>query len=597
MKELHEPEKLRPWLCGIARNVISNAWRRNKREPSQRAEPIEIAHEFPSPEAATSERVIQREEEAILWRSLERIPENYREPLILFYRQGESIQRVAQQLELSEEAVKQRLSRGRKFLADEVTAFVEGTLKQSAPGRAFTLGVIASLPVFATSASAATISAGAVKGSATASSSAIVSSLSMFLGPVIGIFGGYLGVKASLNAARTPRERAFIVQKTKRTIVAIVIFAVALFGYIAMAEKWWKQNPVLFLAIGIAIPVAYTIWIFVTAARTNRELRVIRAEEKKLHPAAFADEQFTPSEYRSKITLLGLPLVHIRNRQRVIGEKPAPAIGWIALGERAYGIIFAAGGVAVGGIAMGGFSVGILAMGGASLGLLATGGLAIGGIAFGGVAVGLLAAGGIAVGWVWRPRRHGVGASFRFGRSSGCRTGEQCGGKKVFRKLSVDRHDQSRATQPTHADLLGAGGLRSADVEHDGETKPKQTTLTNREPHLRESRQRRPILPVAGLFESIANLAKNFRVERSSFCELDVLFRVLRLRCADERTMNCRLRKRESQRDFRPITRAEFFEFQSHRGETFVIRLRRIPRKSRVALAWDATRHWRRNVS
>jgi len=31
-----------------------------------------------------------REEEAILWRSLERIPETYREPLILFYREHES---------------------------------------------------------------------------------------------------------------------------------------------------------------------------------------------------------------------------------------------------------------------------------------------------------------------------------------------------------------------------------------------------------------------------------------------------------------------------------------------------------------------------
>jgi len=51
---------------------------------------------------------------------LERIPATYREALILFYREEKSIERVAIELELSEEAVKQRLSRGRKLLQDEV---------------------------------------------------------------------------------------------------------------------------------------------------------------------------------------------------------------------------------------------------------------------------------------------------------------------------------------------------------------------------------------------------------------------------------------------------------------------------------------------
>jgi len=32
------------------------------------------------------EQAMNREEEAILWRSLERMPEIYREPLVLFYR-------------------------------------------------------------------------------------------------------------------------------------------------------------------------------------------------------------------------------------------------------------------------------------------------------------------------------------------------------------------------------------------------------------------------------------------------------------------------------------------------------------------------------
>ena len=126
LADLREPEKLRAWLCGIARNLINYSLRRQGREPSHSAESLETVDEPPSLEPLPPDQAIGREEEAILWRSLERIPPLYREPLVLFYREHQSIERVALNLELSEDAVKQRLSRGRKLLHEQVLAFVEG---------------------------------------------------------------------------------------------------------------------------------------------------------------------------------------------------------------------------------------------------------------------------------------------------------------------------------------------------------------------------------------------------------------------------------------------------------------------------------------
>src|SRR6266436_8664536 len=146
LRHLREAPKLRAWLCGIARNRIRNFLRREGREPVRQAETIDAEHESVAHEPIPADHAISKEEASILWRSLERLPELYREPLILFYRESESIERVAIQLELSEDAVKQRLSRGRKLLAEEVTAFVEGTLKRTNPGEAFTLGVLTTLP-------------------------------------------------------------------------------------------------------------------------------------------------------------------------------------------------------------------------------------------------------------------------------------------------------------------------------------------------------------------------------------------------------------------------------------------------------------------
>ena len=159
LADLREPEKLRAWLCGIARNLINYSLRRQGREPSHSAESLETVDEPPSLEPLPPDQAIGREEEAILWRSLERIPPLYREPLVLFYREHQSIERVALNLELSEDAVKQRLSRGRKLLHEQVLAFVEGALERTNPDRAFTAGVLAALPLLATTTKAVTAAA------------------------------------------------------------------------------------------------------------------------------------------------------------------------------------------------------------------------------------------------------------------------------------------------------------------------------------------------------------------------------------------------------------------------------------------------------
>jgi len=87
---LREPEKLRSWLCRIARNLTYDALREQGREPSHRAESLEEISESPAPEPQPAEQTISNEEQAILWRSLEKIPEIYREPLVLFYREHQS---------------------------------------------------------------------------------------------------------------------------------------------------------------------------------------------------------------------------------------------------------------------------------------------------------------------------------------------------------------------------------------------------------------------------------------------------------------------------------------------------------------------------
>ena len=103
-------------------------------------------------------------------------------------------------------------------------------------------------------------------------------------------------------------------------------------------------------------------------------------------------------EYRSRVTLLGVPLLHIH----VAGTDPnrarGVATGWFAIGDVALGILFACGGISLGGVSVGGITLGIVPIGGLALGLLACGGLAGGFVAAGGVAIAWrLALGGLAI--------------------------------------------------------------------------------------------------------------------------------------------------------------------------------------------------------
>lgn len=215
LQDLREPAKLRPWLCRIARFRISKEFRHQQRVPEHAAESLESLDEWVSPEPLPPDQAISDEEKAILWRALQRLPEIYREPLVLFYREQQSIEAVAEDLELSEDAVKQRLSRGRKLLQEQFLGFVAGALKQTVPGKNLTLAVVAALPLMAATAQGAAAGSGlAQSGSVVAKTASGVlqtsfkslASFACWLSPVLPI-GGYIGYKMGGDRQQSEQAR------------------------------------------------------------------------------------------------------------------------------------------------------------------------------------------------------------------------------------------------------------------------------------------------------------------------------------------------------------------------------------------------------
>jgi RNA polymerase sigma factor (sigma-70 family) len=386
LRDLREPEKLRAWLCGIARNLINNFLRKEGREPSHRAESLEQISEGASPEPLPVETTISKEEAAILWRSLERIPELYREPLILFYREHQSVELVAVNLDLTEDNVKQRLSRGRKLLQEQFVNFVEGALAQTNPGRNFTLSVISALPAVSYSAKAAVIGTAAAKGSAAAKSAGVMGLLGALFTPLAIIFGNYASYRMSVDEAHSDHER----KQIKRLFLNSILVAVGLSAILAVPLFSMFRNQttpptfwgVLFSQTVVIYFLTLSAFVFATLSKRRRYLARILAQEHggNFPPAAF--------EYRSSATLFGLPLIHIRTGDR-FDVMRGPVKAWIAIGSsHAVGVIFASGGLAIAPISFGGIAIGLLPFGAFSLGVFAIGAVATGVWAFGAAAVG-----------------------------------------------------------------------------------------------------------------------------------------------------------------------------------------------------------------
>ncbi|MEO6992976.1 MAG: RNA polymerase sigma factor [Lacunisphaera sp.] len=385
---LREPEKLRAWLCGILRFKVRRLRRADGREPVRRADPLEAAETIESSDTPVADQAIQQEEQALMWSALERVPAIYREPLVLYYREHCSIEHVAVALELSEDAVKQRLARGRKVLQEQVLAFVEGALARSTPGKVFTMGVLAALPTLGapTTAHAAMVGTGiAVHGGLLAKTTALATLLSSSTGLVNAV----MALRANLDQSRTQRERRLIVKITIGFFVTAAGFLLSLWLLRAGSWRWWDQRFA-FAVLTQVLVVGFMIAWPVAMLRVMRHQRRIRSEERQAHPEFFLDERdkagSSVGRYRSRLTLLGVPLVHIQFATPDAGEPPV--VGWIAGGDRAYGLLAAWGGFAVAPFSLGSVAIGLVAIGNFSLGVISLGTIALGGLAIGCASIG-----------------------------------------------------------------------------------------------------------------------------------------------------------------------------------------------------------------
>lgn len=419
---LRDTGRLGPWLCGIARN-LARQWRRKKARVHE-VESEKFGCQFDSFATDPADDFISKEEESVVWNALEQIPSNYREVLVLYYRQGKSIDQVATSLGLTNAAARQRLARGREILRSHVSNMIEGVLDRTNPSRTFTSRVMAGIASMGVAGSSATANASSISmavKSTTASSAASIAKI-LASGPAIGVAGGllgglawlggtWLGVWVPAQLVPTETERQLLLERGRQTMKATILYFLVIIVLVSVLVVM----PNALMAYMVALNVSMIVFITAHVLHIRKTQNLVRRLRNELTPAEDPNRSkigtkfnekaisLTPRfslKYTSSISLFGLPLVDVQVSTLRIDsetlewrhEKLRWAKAWIAIGD------VATGAIAIGGLTFGVISIGFVSTGAVSLGLLSIGLVSIGGVAVGGVSVGLISIGGVAVG-------------------------------------------------------------------------------------------------------------------------------------------------------------------------------------------------------
>ncbi len=261
---LRNPNSFLPWIRQLTRHLSIEHLRRFGRREKKHLSGVEAQEALTQvvhPAAHAEAKLLNREQALLVAEAIDSLPEDSREVVILFYREGCSVEQVSRLIQMSEGAVKKRLSRARQALRVELFERFGDSLRHSTPGAAFTLGVTAGIALGTPSAAAA---AGFGAASSLGAGTSLAKLLSLLSGVVLG-FGSaagavWFGASGLLKKAEEPREKAAL---RRFRWVNLGLVGLAFLGFqvtpLVLPLPWSVVVP--FVAYALALSLSYRLWL------------------------------------------------------------------------------------------------------------------------------------------------------------------------------------------------------------------------------------------------------------------------------------------------------------------------------------------------
>jgi len=261
--KLRDPNSFLPWLRQLTRHrayhVLRTERRRERRVTADDTDTLLALAADPQPRADA--RMLADEERRLLAIVLDELPDETRDVVILYYREGESTAQVAALLGLSEASVRQRLSRARTRLRSNLLDRFGMAARHSAPDGRFTAAILTALAVGAPAAS----SAATLTAASTAAGPSLLAKVALLLGgATLGAAGGVAGVLFGTRQLKRGARSASELRALKRfelTSVALVLSTAVAFPLAwQLTEQDWSQVAT-FAAFIAGLGALYGIWL------------------------------------------------------------------------------------------------------------------------------------------------------------------------------------------------------------------------------------------------------------------------------------------------------------------------------------------------
>lgn len=268
LPKLRNPSSFLPWIRQTTRFRARSFVRDRARRKMGTGED-EIARVV-DPGPTPAHRLEASERAEAIRHALDALPEEAREVVTLYYREGRSTRQVGELLDLSEAAVRKRLSRARTTLRDDVARRLADGLRATAPGSAFTAAILTAVSTASPSAAA---TGGGVAAAKTGGLLAKLGGMGLALaGTVAGVAAMLWGVRQSLREATSDAERRALYRFGAVGTAVLLLTSAGL--WLSGSTEHWAVPVAVFAGMIASFAVMFFVWLpRIIGERLAEELR------------------------------------------------------------------------------------------------------------------------------------------------------------------------------------------------------------------------------------------------------------------------------------------------------------------------------------
>lgn len=225
LHRLRDTQSFWPWLRQLTRNRALQHLRQTRRRRLIGRDNDDLLAAAMDPGRGAEAALLDQEERIALAAALEQLPDETRELVVLYYREGQSLDQVSDLLGIAAPTARKRLQRARDQVRAAVLDQLGEIARKTAPGAIFTAAVMSAITSAVPSTAAA---AGLGVGAKLLGGLKLGALFATVPGLIFGGAGVLLPLRKTIRQAIDQQERRQLRQLTAAAMVGLVVFAIGM---------------------------------------------------------------------------------------------------------------------------------------------------------------------------------------------------------------------------------------------------------------------------------------------------------------------------------------------------------------------------------